>query len=175
LNKRYEKKLAEEGKKYFFSKAGDERFIATSKDARWSVSTESGIFPHVEGVNDEIIIWSESRGDPIDYIIFACENDGMHIGYEKAVEIWKMLLDKRNWDRLGRKYKGVIKGLLHAEKAAEVATEKIGVKTVFKILEYPRFLLYYKATFNSKGMDDDEKLRMVERALSAVEMACKEW
>jgi len=42
-------------------------------------------------------------------------------------------------------------------------------------MNFQRFLLYYKATFNSKGMDDDEKLRMVERALSAVEMACKEW
>ncbi|MEM2276492.1 MAG: hypothetical protein QXM98_06675 [Thermoproteota archaeon] len=175
LNKRYEKKLTEEGKKFFFSKAGDEHFIVTSKDAKWSVSTGSGVFPHVEGVDNKIIVWSKFKGNPVDYILFACENDGMHIGYEKAVEIWKMLLDRRNWSKLGRKYKGVIKGLLYAEKAAETATEKTGVKTVFQIFEYPRFLLYYKAMFNTKGMNDDEKLRMVEKALDAVEIACKEW
>ncbi len=48
------------------------------------------------------------------------------------------------------------------------------MKTVFQIFEYHRFLLYYKAMFNIKGMKDDEKLRMVEKALDAVETAYKE-
>lgn len=180
LNKRYENKYPEYRKPFFFfGKTGDERFAiqheSISRGAIWSVRTESGLYPVVEGIaNGDIVVWSATAGKVPDVISLSCELDHIKYTSSRIEEIWEMIPDRENWGKLERKYKKMVAWLRNADRVAEEVTDKNGVKTVFfiprpKAREGDR--CYFVARFNSKGMSDEEKMEMIKKALDAVDEA----
>ncbi|MBO3842766.1 MAG: hypothetical protein FGF48_10195 [Candidatus Brockarchaeota archaeon] len=129
-------------------------------ELKWGIRSSGG-FPDVYG---------DIKGD----IFLSCELDKVRITSEEVDKIWEMSLNRESWSELERKYKRFVRWLKHADEVAKKVTEKTGIKTILHIPhpeEGDRFSLI--AMFNPKGMSDEEKMKMIEKAIDAVEEARK--
>ncbi|MEM1554530.1 MAG: hypothetical protein QXU09_02295 [Thermoproteota archaeon] len=146
-------------------------------DLKWRISG-GGRYPQVEeDIEGNIFLWSPTAGEVPDIIFLSCELDKVRITNDEVDRVWEMILDKGNWEKLEKKYRGLIEWLRKADGLAKKATEKMGVETVFFIPdsskeEGDRF--YFVARFNSKGMSDEEKMKTIEKALNILEEIIKE-
>ncbi|MEM2742202.1 MAG: hypothetical protein QXD95_08680 [Nitrososphaeria archaeon] len=74
-----------------------------------------------------------------------------------------------------KKYKSFVKWLKHAEEIARKITEENGIKTILHIPrpeEGDRFS--FISEFSSKNMDNEDKIRMIEKAMDALREALKQ-
>jgi len=141
-------------------------------DSEWII-LGTGTYPRVEGDREgNITIWSPTVGEVPDIIFLSCELDKVEITSNEVDRVWEMILDKGNWEKLEKKYRGLIEWLRKADGLAKKATKETGMETVFfipdpKKEEGDRF--YFVARFNSKGMSDEEKMKKIEKALDVLE------
>lgn len=154
--------------KSFYFKSSEET------ELKWGIRASGGypdVYVDVEG---NIFVWLTLAGVS-DIIFLSCELEKIRITSEEVDRIWELSLDRRNWNKLERKYKRFVGWLKHAEEVARKATEKTGIKTILYIPNPKggdRFSLI--AVFNSRGMNDEEKIRMLEKTLDVVEEARKQ-
>ncbi|MBO3810203.1 MAG: hypothetical protein FGF50_11520 [Candidatus Brockarchaeota archaeon] len=142
-------------------------------ELKWGIRSSGG-FPDVYGdIKGDIFIWL-TLAEVSDIIFLSCELDKVRITSEEVDKIWEMSLNRESWSELERKYKRFVRWLKHADEVAKKVTEKTGIKTILHIPhpeEGDRFSLI--AMFNPKGMSDEEKMKMIEKAIDAVEEARK--
>lgn len=138
--------------------------------------SSSGYYPSIEMYpSGRIEVWSPSIGDPSEIISFTCELDKIKYTVESIDDVWDMLSDKKNWRKLGKKYRKLVAWLRRGDKLAKRATEETGIKVIWFVpsrKESNRF--FFVATFNGKDMSDDEKLKMIGKAIDALEEAWRQ-
>lgn len=143
-------------------------------ELKWGLRASGG-YPDVYGdIEDNIFVWL-TLAEISDTIFLSCELDKVRITGEEVDKIWKISLDRRNWDKLERKYKSFVGWLKHAEGVARKATEGTGIKTILHVpdpKEGDRFS--FITMFNSKGMKDEEKMKMIEKAIDILEGIVRE-
>lgn len=135
--------------------------------------SSSGYYPSVEIYpGGRIEVWSPSIGDPSEIISFTCELDRIKYTVDSVDEVWNMLSDRRNWRKLGKKYRKLVAWLRKGDRLAKKATKKTGIKVIWFVPsrnESNRF--FFVATFNGKDMSDEEKLKTIGKAIDALEEA----
>ncbi|MBO3833186.1 MAG: hypothetical protein FGF51_07395 [Candidatus Brockarchaeota archaeon] len=148
---------------------------------KWRISG-SGTYPGIgEDFGGKVFVWSPTAGEVPDIIAFSFERDKLflkrHVKYpdfEETREIWRLMVDRKNWKEIKKKSESLFEWLKKADGNAEEITRKTEMKVVFYIPspeEGDRF--HFVASFNPKGMSDEEKIKMIEKAIDAVEEARK--
>ncbi|MEM3648941.1 MAG: hypothetical protein QW506_07240 [Thermoproteota archaeon] len=148
---------------------------------RWCMRS-SGTYPEVcEDFDGRIFVWSPATGEVPDIISLSFELDKTlnkrrvkYPDFEETREIWRMMLDRENWEKIEKRSRRLIGWLRRADRNAEEMTKKMGIKIVFYIPppeEGDRF--HFVASFDPKGMSDEEKIKMIEKAIDGVEEARK--
>ncbi len=191
MNKRYEKGRAMAGypaPKYFALKycEGPPSVISGGKKSRiegevyelgvpigkgdrkmkWEV-TATWRLPHIEELEDgEIVITSGSMYELGDAL------SGVYGIYEEQREVIRALADRNNWEKLKFTYPLVVGNLAYAHYLAEKVSRETGIKIIHFVRKDEEFT-YFFTTFDSKGMSDEEKMRMIEKALDAIDMASR--
>jgi len=181
LLSRYNKEeiVKERGRCWFSVEKNLRLKSAEGTELKWRISG-TGVYPEVhEDSNGKIFVWSPTTGEVIDIISLSFELDKMidkrrvkYPSYEECVEIWRSMRDRRNWKKIEKRSRRLAGWLRRADKNAKEMTKKVGIKVVFHIPppgQGDRF--HFIASFDSKGMGEEEKLRMIEKAIEAVEEA----
>lgn len=157
--------------KNFFSKSPIETKL------KWRISS-GGRYPQVEeDIEDNIFVWSPTAGEVPDIIFLSCELDKLRITNDEVDRVWEMIADRGNWGKLEKKYRRLIEWLRKADSLAKKATKETGAETVFfipdpKKEEGDRF--YFVMSFNSSGMNSEEKIKIIEKAIDTIERMMKE-
>lgn len=137
-------------------------------ELKWGIRASGG-FPDVYGdIKGNIFVWL-TLAEVSDIIFLSCELERVRITSEEADKIWEMSLNRENWNELEKKYKRFVRWLKHADEVAKKVTEKIGIKTILHIPhpeEGDRFSLI--SEFGSKNMEDEDRIRIVEKAMDAL-------
>jgi hypothetical protein len=135
---------------------------------KWGIRASGG-YPDVYGdAEGNIFVWL-TLAEVSDIIFLSCELDGVKITSEEADDIWKLSVNRDNWKKLENKYRSFVKWLKHAEEIAGRITEETGLKTILHIPrseEGDRFS--FITEFNSRNMSDENKMRIVEKAVDAL-------
>lgn len=187
MNKRYEKEKEYPATKYFAIKycEGPPSVISGGKKNRivgevkvydlgvpigkgerrmkWDI-TATWRLPHIEELEDgEVVITSGSMYELGDAL------SGVYSIYEDKWKIIRALANKDNWEKLKSTYPLIVGNLTYADYLAEKVSRETGVKITHFVREDEEFT-YFFTTFDSKGMSDEEKMRMIEKALDAIDI-----
>jgi hypothetical protein len=92
------------------------------------------------------------------------------LGDKEYEEVMRKLPDRSSWNELKQKYGGIIAWLDYHDEVAREASEKTGIELIHYIPARGEFTIFY-SHFNSSGMSCDEKMRMIEKALDAIDIA----
>ncbi|MEM3908335.1 MAG: hypothetical protein QXZ17_15975 [Nitrososphaerota archaeon] len=186
MSKRY-------GMKYFFKKCAAAKPPVQSLDGKertpeWEVE---GNLPCLLGYSDGEVfiistilyeledILSDAIWDWFDKTILGFREMNHKARHEmlrrEKEEVARKLTDRNTWGELKQKYGYVVAWLDYHDEVARQVTEKTGVKIVHRFNpESVNILGYFYAQFNWSGMSSEEKMKMVEKALDAIDMACRE-
>jgi len=148
---------------------------------KWRLSG-SGVYPMIyEDSEGKVFVWSPTTGEVVDIISLSIEDDKLHDkrrvkypSYEETIEIWRTMCNRRNWKKVEKRSRNLVEWLRRADRNAKQVTKKTGFKVVFHIPppgQGDRF--HFIASFDSKGMSDEEKMRMIGKAIDVVEEARK--
>ncbi len=157
-------------------------------ELKWCVRS-SGVYPSVEEDSDgRVFVLSPPAGDFYD--VFPLESELIkffrrwrrryhrHEKLDMELEFHKMMVDRSRWREIeeDKDLKWIIDSFRENEKIARKASEKTGFKIVYYIPP-PRGgnRFYFYTSFNSKGMSNEEKMKMIEKAIDAVEEAYSLW
>ncbi|NHV99565.1 MAG: hypothetical protein HA496_07965 [Thaumarchaeota archaeon] len=157
---------------YYIEKEPHFKFPEGTK-LKWCVRG-SGAYPEVhEDVEGRIFIWSPTRGDPSEVIDGYLERESRRKRWMfDTFQLWDMICDRKKWKEVEKASKKLVDWLRHADEIAEELTRKSGIKIIFYIplrSEGDRF--HFIASFDSKGMNDEEKITMIDKAIDIVEEA----
>ncbi|MEM2940286.1 MAG: hypothetical protein QW304_01875 [Thermoproteota archaeon] len=87
-------------------------------------------------------------------------------------EVIRALANRDNWEKLRFTCPLVVGELTYMDYVAEKVGRETGVKVTQFIVREAGFS-YFFTTFDSKGMSYDEKMRVIEKALDAIDTASK--
>lgn len=141
-------------------------------ELKWKISG-TGMYPQVSGdVEGNIFVSSPSIAAVDEAISLSLEVNGISYTLEELEMLEKTIPDRRNWGSLEKKYKILIKNLRRGDEVAKTIAARMGIEVVFYI-PYPEEgnRLEFIAYFNSRDMSIEEKIKAVEKALNALEMA----
>ncbi len=141
-----------------------------------------------EDSNGEVFIYSGSIYDVDDafdnYIceMFAktipgwwdMEDEEQYALIRKEEETFRSKLpDRSNWEELKRNYMPIMAHLEYHDELAREIGEKTGIKLIYAFSLMVDFSFFY-SHFNASGISYEEKMRMIEKTLDAIDLATKE-
>ncbi|MGB9717685.1 MAG: hypothetical protein ACPL4E_04510 [Thermoproteota archaeon] len=189
MNKRYGKEY-----KYFVIKypvTSSPMITRDGKERRkkWEVTTGTWTAPNIEECFDgEVFILSDSKYEIEDTLLEFISrrmsktipgywdmdlDERSRIERKEYEEVMRRIHDRSTWDELKQKYKSIIAWLDYHDEIAREVSSKAGIEIVHYIPPRGKFTFFY-SHFNSSGMNLDEKLRMIEKVLDAMDMVSRE-
>ncbi|MEM2100203.1 MAG: hypothetical protein QXP45_02540 [Thermoproteota archaeon] len=138
-----------------------------TRKMKWVVSSRSAL-PCIEELEDgEVVVVSDSVPKVEDVLFEYYSLSGKERG-----EVIRALANRDNWEKLRFTCPLVVGELAYADYIAEKVSRETGVKVTQFIVREAGFA-YFFTTFDSKGMGCDKKMRMIEKALDAIDMTSK--